>query len=179
MISLTRRQWLILLGIAIVALWIAMGIIEREITDGGAPGILAFELVGSKHHAGEMLGEWDSHARDLVRLSLWIDYAFMLAYGAFLCLAALATRDFAGERGLRTLAAAGRWAPWCAVGAALFDALENANLLLIVGGHGGSVSPPLATACASIKFVLVILAIGYVAWGLVDRLRVWRSTRAG
>ena len=178
MISLTRRHWLILLGIAIVALWVAMGVIERQITDDGAPGIIAFEFVGSEHHAGEMLAEWDSHARDLVRLSLWIDYAFMLAYGAFLCLAALATRDFARERGLRALAAAGRWAAWCAVGAALFDALENANLLLIVGGHGGSVSPPLATACASVKFVLVALAIGYVAWGLVARLRGRRSTRA-
>jgi hypothetical protein len=162
---------LIVLGIAMVALWLAMGIIERQITDDGAPGIIAFEFVGSKHHAGEMLAEWDSHARDMVRLSLWIDYGFMLAYGAFFTLAGLATRDFARARGLQALAAAGRWAPWCAAGAAVFDALENANLLLIVGGHGGSVTPPLATACASVKFLLIATAVGYVVWGLVARFR--------
>ena len=113
--------------------------------------------------------------QDDIRLSLWIDYGFMLVYGAFFTLAGLATRDFARERGLRSLAAAGRWAPWCAVGAAIFDALENANLLLILGGHGGSVSPPLATACASVKFVLIAVAIAYVVWGLVARVQLRRS----
>jgi hypothetical protein len=161
---------LILLGIAMAAIWVAMAVIERKITDDGAPGILAFEFVGSEHHAGEMLAEWDSQARDLVRLSLWIDYAFMLTYGAFLCLAALATRDFARERSLRRLSAVGVLAPFLAVGAALFDAAENAALLLVVGDDGGSVAPPLATACASVKFVLVALAIAYLAWGLVARL---------
>jgi hypothetical protein len=171
MISLTRRQWLLVLGIAMVAIWVAMGVIERQITDDGGPGILAFEFVGSKHHASEMLAEWSSHSRDLVRLSLWIDYGFMLAYGAFFTLAGLATRDFAREHGLEALASAGQWAPWCATGAALFDALENANLLLVLGGHGGSVSPPLATACASVKFLLIVTAIVYVVWGLVARFR--------
>ena len=138
-----------------VAFYVAFGAIERSLPEG-TPGVLQYEFVGSEDRAAEMLAEWGDAGQDDIRLSLWIDYGFMLVYGAFFTLAGLATRDFARERGLRALAAAGRWAPWCAAGAAFFDALENANLLLILGGHGGCVSPPLATACASVKFLLIL-----------------------
>ena len=72
-----------------------------------------------------MLAEWGDAGQDDIRLSLWIDYGFMLVYGAFFTLAGLATRDFARERGKQALASVGRWAPWCAVGAALFDAARE------------------------------------------------------
>jgi hypothetical protein len=170
MTALSRKQWLIVLGALIVAFYVAFGVIERSLPDG-TPGVIQYEFVGSEDRAAEMLAEWGDAGQDDIRLSLWIDYGFMLVYGAFFTLAGLATRDFAKERGKQALASAGRWAPWCAVGAALFDAAENANLLLILGGHGGSVSPPLATACASVKFVLIAIAIVYVLWGLVARFR--------
>jgi hypothetical protein len=166
----SRRQWLIATGVAMIAFWIAMGVIERSLPEG-TPGVIEYEFVGSEDRAAEMLAEWGDPGQDDIRLSLWIDYGFMLVYGAFFTLAGLATRDFAREHGKRALASVGRWAPWCAVGAAIFDALENANLLLILGGHGGSIAPPLATTCASIKFVLIVTAIGYVVWGLVARFR--------
>ena len=110
-----------------------------------------------------MLAEWGDAGQDDIRLSLWIDYGFMLVYGAFFTLAGLATRDFARERGKAGAGLGGpRGPPGAPSAPALFDAIENANLLLILGGHGGCVSPPLATACASVKFLLI--AIG-------DRLR--------
>jgi hypothetical protein len=170
MTALSRKQWLILLGIAMVAFYIGFGVIEQSLPEG-TPGVLEYEFVGSEDRAAEMLAEWGDAGQDDIRLSLWIDYGFMLVYGAFFTLAGLATRDFARKRGNQVLASVGRWAPWCAVGAAIFDALENANLLLILGGHGGSVSPPLATACASVKFVLILIAIVYVVWGLVARFQ--------
>jgi hypothetical protein len=170
MTALSRKQWLLVLGALIVAFYIAFGVIERSLPDG-TPGVVQYEFVGSEDRAAEMLAEWGDAGQDDIRLSLWIDYGFMLVYGAFFLLAGFATRDFAQERGQQALASVGRWAPWCAVGAAIFDALENANLLLILGDHGGSISPPLATACASIKFALIVIAIGYVVWGLVARFR--------
>ena len=174
MTALSRKQWLIILGALIVAFYIAFGVIERSLPEG-TPGVIQYEFVGSEDRAAEMLAEWGDAGQDDIRLSLWIDYGFMLVYGAFFTLAGLATRDFARERGKQALASVGRWAPWCAVGAAAFDALENANLLLILGGHGGSVSPPLATACASVKFLLIAIAIGYVLWGLAARFRATRA----
>jgi hypothetical protein len=175
MTALSRKQWLIVLGALIVAFYVAFGVIERSLPDG-TPGVLQYEFVGSEDRAAEMLAEWGDAGQDDIRLSLWIDYGFMLVYGAFFTLAGLATRDFARGRGKQALASVGRWAPWCAVGAALFDALENANLLLILGGHGGSVSPPLATACASVKFALIVTAIAYVLWGLAARFRARAAT---
>jgi hypothetical protein len=174
MTGLSRKQWLIVLGALIVAFYIAFGVIERSLPDG-TPGVIQYEFVGSEDRAAEMLAEWGDAGQDDIRLSLWIDYGFMLVYGAFFTLAGLATRDFARERGKQALASVGRWAPWCAVGAAVFDAAENANLLLVLGGHGGSVSPPLATACASVKFLLITVAQVYVIWGLVVRFRLRHS----
>ncbi len=169
-----RRRWLVVSGLAMVAFWVAMGAIERRLP-AGTPGIIAFEFVRSSSRAARFLSEWGSDGLDAVRLSLWVDYGFMISYGSFVTLAGLATRDFARERGLSRLAGAGRVVPWFAAVAALFDAGENAFLLLVLGGHGGSAAPVLATACASIKWVLITIAVVYVAWGLLSRLAVRRT----
>ena len=111
-----------------------------------------------------------------MRLSLIVDYGFMISYGVFVTLAGLATRDFGRKHGRRALASAGRVVPWFAVAAAVFDAGENAFLLLTVGGDGGSAAPVLATVCSSVKWLLIVTAVGYVFWGLGVRLLGARST---
>lgn len=123
----------------------------------------------SADRAARYLAEWGAEGRDSVRLSLIVDYGFMVSYGAFVTLAGLATRDFGREHGRRALASAGRIVPWFAAAAAIFDAGENAFLLLIVGGDEGSAAPVLATVCASVKWVLIVVAVGYVVWGLGAR----------
>jgi hypothetical protein len=173
--SARRKRLLVATGITMVVGWVVLGVIEQDLKDTGGPGILRFEFVGSSANAAEILGEWGDHRRDLAKLSLWLDFAFMVAYGSFFALAGLATRDFARERGLSNLARAGAVAPYCAIGSALFDAAENTMLLLIVGGHGGDVAPVLATAFASVKFALIGLAIAYVLWGLAARIRQRRA----
>jgi hypothetical protein len=178
-LRLDRRRWLILLGIATVAFDVALIVIDRRLQATGGPGILGYEFVGSSGRASEILGQWGSHGRDLARLSLWLDYGFMASYGAFFTLAGLATRDLGRERGLRLLAAAGRVVPYFAAAAALFDAAENAFLLLILGGRGGGAAPVLASACASIKFGLITIAVAYVLWGLVARVSSSSRTRNG
>jgi len=173
-ISLSRRHWIVLTGIATFAFWAALGIIELSLPSG-SPGIIDFEFVRNAERASHFLAEWGAGGRDTVRLSLLVDYGFMLSYGAFVTLAGLATRDFGRERGLRALAAAGRVVPWFAAAAAVFDAGENAFLLLTVGGHGGSAAPVLATVCASAKWVLIVIAVGYLLWGLGARLVATRT----
>jgi hypothetical protein len=153
-----------------VAFNIALVVLDQKMKDAGGPSILGFEFAGSEQQAARIMGEWGGSGRDYARWSLWIDFGFMLSYGSFFTLAALATRDFARENGLRALATAGIVAPFCAASAAICDAGETAFLLLTLGGHGGSVGPPIATAFASIKFLLITLAIVYVLWGLVSRL---------
>lgn len=164
-----RRRWLVLSGLAMVALWVAMGAIERRLP-AGTPGIVDFEFVRSGARAARFLAEWGPEGRDAVRLSLWVDYGFMVSYGAFVTLGGLAARDFARGSGRRRLAAVGRVVPWFAAAAALFDAGENAFLLLTLGGHWGGAAPLLATACASIKWVLIAIAVAYLVWGVAARI---------
>jgi hypothetical protein len=170
--SFSRKQLLIAFGIAMVAFYIGLIVLDQRLKATGGPSILGLEFAGSQQGAAEIMAEWGSHGRDLARLSLWLDFGLMLSYGTFFTLAALATRDFARERDLRALAAVGVAAPFFAAAAALFDAAENVGWLLVLGGHGGSFAPPFATACASLKFLLIGLTIVYVLWGLITRLRL-------
>lgn len=168
---------LIVFGVATVAFDLALLVLDQDLKATGGPSILGLEFAGSEQRAAEIMAEWGAHGRDLARLSLWIDFGLMVSYGTFFTLAALATRDFARDRGLRALAAVGIAAPVFAAGAALFDAAENISWLLVLGGHGGSFAPPFATICASLKFLLLGLTILYLVWGLVVRLlRRWRQS---
>jgi hypothetical protein len=168
---LSRKQLLIALGIATVVFDIVLVVIDKRLEATGGPSILGLEFAGSQDRAAQIMSEWGDHGGYLARLSLWIDFGFMLSYGAFFTLAALATRDFGRERNLRLLARAGIATPIFATAAALFDAAENIAWLLVLGGHGGAFLPPFATTCASIKFLLIGLAIAYTLWGLASRFR--------
>jgi hypothetical protein len=171
---MTRKQWLILLGIAMVVLTIVpVFVFEKRLEHAGGPGILAFEFAATKARASQILAEWGPKGRHTARLSLIVDYAYMVSYGGFFTLAGLATRDLARTRDWRRLATAGTIVPFFATAAALFDATENVFLLLVLEGHGGDHAPLIATICSSIKFTLITIAILYVLWGLV-----WRAVTA-
>ena len=176
MTSLSRKQLLIAFGIAMVAFDVVLIILDQHLEATGGPSILGLEFADSAQRAAQIIAEWGEHGRDLARLSLWIDFGFMASYGTFFTLAALATRDFARDRDLRALATVGIATPFFAAAAALFDAAENIAWLLVLGGRGGSFAPVFGTACASLKFLLIGLAIIYVLWGLVSRL-LWRRRR--
>lgn len=171
---MNRKRWLILLGISMVALTIVpVFAFEQRLEHAGGPGILAFEFAASKARASQILAEWGPEGRRIARLSLIVDYAYMISYGGFFTLAGLATRDLARTRDWRRLATAGMIVPFFAAVAAMFDAIENVFLLLVLGGHGGEHAPLIATICSSIKFTLITIAIGYVLCGLV-----WRAATA-
>jgi hypothetical protein len=161
---------LILSAIASVALLLAMSPAENRMQDTGGPGVIAFELTGGQGKADEILAEWGEEGQDAARESLWIDFGFLVAYGIFLTLALAATRDLARRRGWRRLAAIGAVVVSFGALGAGFDALENVCLLLTLDGAGAAF-PLLATIFASIKFLLIGVAIAYLIAGLGMRLR--------
>ncbi|HEX6782307.1 MAG TPA: hypothetical protein VF125_09800 [Solirubrobacterales bacterium] len=168
---LARRNSLLLLAGATIVLNLVLAWIDKRLEATGGPGIIGLEFAGSLGRVHEIQAEWGEHGEYLARLSLWIDFGFMASYGAFFALACAAVRDFAADRGLRRLAAVGAVAPACAVAAALFDVAENSLWLLVLGGHLGEPAPPIATACACLKFLLIAVAIVYSLVGLVAWLR--------
>lgn len=160
-------------GIATVLLLLAMSPADQRMRDTG-PGIVPFELSGGQERADEILAEWGEDGQDAARESLWIDFGFLLAYGAFLTLALAAVRDTARERGWRRLATIGAVVVYFGVLGAAFDAFENICLLLTLG-DAGSVFPTLATLFAACKFLLLAIAIVYLVAGLAMRLRSGRT----
>jgi hypothetical protein len=166
-----RRRALVFLAITTVAIGIVLAVLDGRMRDSGGPGIVGFEFAGSEERAAEILADWGEEGQDAARASLWLDYVYILSYGAFLILAAIATRELAVRRGWRRMAAAGLAAVPIAAAAAAFDAIEDVGLLLTLDGHGGDLAPLLAAVCASLKFALLALAIAYLLAGLLLRLR--------
>jgi len=165
----SRRQGLILTAVASVVLLLAMSPAENRMKDTGGPGMVPFELTGGQDRADEILAEWGDEGRDAARESLWIDFGFLLAYGAFLTLALAATRDLARRRDWRRMATVGAAiVSFGALGAAC-DAIENVGLLLTLD-DAGAAFPLLATIFASVKFLLLAIAIAYILAGLGLRL---------
>ena len=131
--------------------------------------MIPFELTGGQDRADEIMAEWGEDGQDAARESLWIDFGFMLAYGAFLTLALRAVRDAAAKRGWQRLEAIGAVAVWFGALAAGCDAVENVFLLLTLGGAGAA-APLAATVFASLKFLFLAAAIAYLLAALAARL---------
>lgn len=156
------RQRLWFTGLVTLGLFVVLGVIDEQIKESGGPGIVPFEVEFTTDNARETLAEWGEQGRDDAKLSLWIDYLFLIAYAAFFSLA------------IRALVDALEWRRWAflvtfPIAGAACDAIENANLLLTIGQDGDQPWPLLAGTFASIKFLLLTPAqlfvlIGFFVW---------------
>lgn len=155
---MTRRRWLWVLGVASLVLFGGLAWLDTRMVDAGGWGIVDFELAGSRDEARRIVGDWGAKGHDAALASLWLDYAYLVVYGAFGALAVAALRERLGV---------GRWAIGVPIGAAACDALEDVGLLLSLGGHGGEVAPVAATAFAIAKFVLLAVTAILVVAGLM------------
>ena len=171
-----RKRLLVAFGVAVVALDIVLLVVDQHLEKTGGPSILGLEFAGSAGQVDQIISEWGPHGVYLARLSLWVDFGFMVSYGAFFALAGLATRDFGRRHDRSGLAAAGLVVPYLAVAAAVFDIGENTIWLLALGGRAVSLAP-VATGCAIAKFILIAIAIGYAICGLAAWL--WSLRRVG
>lgn len=167
---MSRRNALIALAVAVVALGGVLLAIDPANEDEGNPSILDWEFAWSQAGAEEIRAEWGEGGTDAARLSLWLDFPYLLAYGALLVLAALATRDFAVARGHRRLAAIAPVGIAAAAAAPVCDAIEDIWLLIALEGEGGDLAPLLGGVFASIKFAALAVAIAYLLAGLAARL---------
>lgn len=164
---MTRRQWLWITGLASGLLFLALVLIDRRIQESGGPGIVPFEIAGSTDRATEILADWGDEGKDWARVSLWLDFPYLVLYGAFFFLAVRSVRDAAERRGWSRYARPGGTIAVLPIAAAAFDAAEDVGLLLVIGGHADSPAPAVATGFAIAKFIGLAIAYAYVLAGLV------------
>lgn len=130
-------------------------------------GIVSLELAGTVARAEAIVASWDEAARIHAAFGIGLDYLFMLTYSTAMALACL----WAAERWKATqpaLARLGQLLAWGQGLAALLDGIENVALLRLLY----EVSPPwpqLAAACATLKFTLIGIGLGYTLTGLLAR----------
>ena len=168
---MSRRRALIAAAIATLAIGAVLLILDVRMMDAGGPGIIGFELAGSEDRAAEILADWGGSGIDAAKASLWIDYAFIIAYATLLTLAGVAPRELAERRGWSRMAAFGVAVVPFAAAAGAFDAIEDVGLLLAVDQHGGALALRLAQVCAIGKFTLLAVTIAYLLAGQLLRLR--------
>jgi hypothetical protein len=153
-----RNLWI--LGFVTLGLFVVLGVIDEDIKESGGPGIVSFEVEFTSENARETLAEWGEDGRDSAKLSLWLDYAFLVAYAAFFSLAVIAVCDALNWRRWEFLATFPLIAAVC-------DAIENANLLLTIGQDGDQPFPFLAGVFALIKFATLTPAQLFALAGLI------------
>ena len=145
--------------VATVVVFLLMRPHEAEMQAQGGYGIVDYELAYSADEADTSLSSWGTAGENAARSSLLIDYAFMPSYALlFFGITLLIARAQSGGLG-----AAGLWLAPGQIVAALFDALENAMLLIMLGTAGNvpAIPPIIAGLSATVKFGLIALALLY------------------
>jgi hypothetical protein len=150
---------------------VMQGLNQPLITDASPMGIVSFELAGTPERAFQIMVSWADPAsvQSLINRSmlyaafgLGFDYLFMPSYALTIALGVLLARG----RHKNWLAALGAWLGWGSLVAALFDAVENLALFkTLLYWQTDTPWPQVAFWCASLKFGLIGLGIGYALLG--------------
>ncbi|MFW9996269.1 MAG: hypothetical protein ACFFD4_29780 [Candidatus Odinarchaeota archaeon] len=123
--------------------------------------IISFEFAMTVERASEILNDWKQSDRlQLEIFSALLDYAYMIAYSFLLAgLVLLLARGVEGR-----LHKTGLWFVPLPFIAAIFDAVENINLLMMMFSPTDflALNPLIASICATVKFTLIIISIIWV-----------------
>jgi hypothetical protein len=164
-----RRRWPWAFGAGQILLLIPLLALERRMRRAGGPGIIPFELAGSPERSRRIMERWGADGQAAARLSLMLDYPYLVSYSGLQVAASRAASEALRRRGATALADAGRMIGLSQVAAGTFDAAENTALLGVLAGRDGRL-PAIARACARAKFALLGVGWGYGALGLASRL---------
>jgi len=152
----SRKRFFITFLFLTLILFAIFRLLDKPLQTDYAPnGIVSFELAFSPQDAAHMVLTWSEQALLNASFGLGIDYLFMPVYAFAL---AFGTLLAAGRHGgwFRSLGAA---AGYGAFAAPLFDAVENYALFQVLSGAFNSSYPMIAAACATIKFLLLVMGL--------------------
>lgn len=167
-----RKPLFLVLLLWTFGLFAVMQILNRPlITDAAPSGIVSFEFAPTPERAFQIMVSWDNQASNqalIIRpllyaaFGLGFDYLFMPSYALIIALGVLLAMG--RQRGW--FASFGAWIGWGSLAAALFDATENFALFrTLLYWQADTPWPQIAFWCASVKFALIGLGVGYALLG--------------
>jgi hypothetical protein len=135
-------------------------------------GIVTFEFAGAAAEARRIMAAWGAAGVDAAWTQTWLDFLYLATYGPSLALACGLAAGVWARRGVG-YGRLGVLLSWGALAAAVFDAVENAALLLLLGGAVSDAAAGVAWATASAKFALIIAGLVYALFGAA----LWSTDR--
>ncbi|MHA1227482.1 MAG: hypothetical protein ACTSPV_12120 [Candidatus Hodarchaeales archaeon] len=142
--------------ILLIFTWLLMLIVT--IKNNTIFGVLDLEFAWSVQKMDLILQTWGDEIIQGELLGTIVDFGFLICYSTFLAgLTLIITRKFLQEQ----IQGLGYYLTLTPFVAALFDAIENANLLLVLSSPLSypEYAPFLASFFASIKFLIIIVVI--------------------
>ena len=168
---MSDRSKLVIGLIAVIGLYlVGLGPLETTMAPRGH-GIVDLELSWTPTRLQQILSDWGAIGLDAAKQQIWWDFAFVPAY----CLMIVGALRLVLGRAQGALA---RWAKPLTMGvlvAGALDYLENISMLIALNGSHALIG--VASAFASVKFVLLVAAVIALVWGMVSTL-VHRFKRA-
>jgi hypothetical protein len=170
-LSARARVWLVAGAFTVtVAGIVVLGLLDPGRMTGNGPGIVGFELAGSRSNAVGILNLWTESGVRVAAFNLGFDYLFILGYTSFMSLLCLWT---SGRQSNLTLSALGVILAALQCVAGLLDCTENTALLRILFVGATDTAASIAQMCAIGKFSLLSCGAAYVLLSLtgVGRIR--------
>ena len=156
-------------AIALVTVVLLISFMALDIplrTDVAPMGIISYEFAGDEPALEAILDSWGPVGRIYAGISLGLDYLFLFTYAMAIGLGCV----LLGGR------LEGRWAglgvllAWGMIAAGVFDVVENYGLIRFLIGEGKPWWPGIVFWSAALKYVLVILGLGYLVVGFIAML---------
>ena len=142
-----------------------MAPIEAELKGSTGYGVIEFEFAWTSEQINTIFKAWGSEGKKKEAFVTYVDFLFIPCYSLFMagCIL-LVTRKLEGK-----LQEIGLYMTILPFIAGIFDVIENINLLLMLTYDAfiWSLSPFIASLCATIKFSLIFIAIIFFIVALI------------
>jgi len=142
-----------------------MAPIEAELKGSTGYGVIEFEFAWTSEQINTIFKAWGSEGKKKEAFVTYVDFLFIPCYSLFMagCIL-LVTRKLEGK-----LQEIGLYMTILPFVAGIFDVIENISLLLMLTYDAfiWSLSPFIASLCATIKFSLIFIAIIFFIAALI------------
>ena len=132
-------------------------------------GIVDLELADSIFELNALLANWD---KDVVRLNIWIDFLFIVAYTFFFI---QSIRLILAKHRFNWLQQLGKKLIVLAYLAAILDVVENILMLTSIMGHYSAGSVLATASIATLKFSIIAIILIYLIGSLFLTLKSKQS----